>query len=221
MECLCPASLGAHDRAGRFASVSLPGLRRGSRHRSHHVSAAQEIVRSSTFCSRARAARPSQTLHFVRAGLHSLIIDDYRILDSENCPVGGHVSQNMIWLDNPGCILNPGDLQQPNGLRTHGIMKPGLCMTVVPEGAGESCARPVVRVSPFEAPIRFGVGKKFQRPLPGISGTLRLVLTRFIATNVLKCFTFRFSRNKRRLSCSYSSMVDTVRTRMKSAAPVT
>ena len=41
------------------------------------------------------------------------------------------------------------------------------------------------------------------------------------APEVQQCFTFRFSRNRRRLSCSYSSMVDTVRTRMKSAAPVT
>lgn len=54
-----------------------------------------------------------------------------------------------------------------------------------------------------------------------LSGTLRLAFTRFITTNVLKCFTFLFSRNRRRLSCSYSSIVDTVRTRIKSAAPVT
>ena len=58
--------------------------------------------------------------------LHSLIIDDYRILDSENRPVEDTFSQNMIWLDNPGCILNPGDLHPPNDLRTQGIMKPRL-----------------------------------------------------------------------------------------------
>lgn len=68
----------------------------------------------------------------------------------------------MVWLDNPGCILNPGDLHPPNDLRTQGIMKPGLYMTIVLEGTGESCARPVVRVFPFEALIRFGVGKNFK-----------------------------------------------------------
>lgn len=73
--------------------------------------------------------------------LHSLIIDDYCILDSENRPVEDTFSQNMIWLDNPGCILNPGDLHLPSDLRTQGTMKPGLYMTIVLEGTGESCAR--------------------------------------------------------------------------------
>lgn len=63
--------------------------------------------------------------------LHSLIIDDFRIVDSENRPVEDTFSQNMVRLDNPGCILNPGDLHLPNDLRTHGIMKPGLYMTIV------------------------------------------------------------------------------------------
>lgn len=70
--------------------------------------------------------------------LHSLIIDDYRILDSENRPVEDTFSQNMVWLDNPGCILNPGDLHLPTDLRTQGVMKPGLYMTIVLEGTGES-----------------------------------------------------------------------------------
>ncbi|TKT72291.1 helix-turn-helix domain-containing protein [Afipia massiliensis] len=71
--------------------------------------------------------------------LFNLIVDDYRILDSENRPVEDTFSQSMIWLDNPGCVLQPGNFQLPGDLRTHGIMKPGLYMTIVLEGTGESC----------------------------------------------------------------------------------
>lgn len=71
--------------------------------------------------------------------LFNLIVDDYRILDSENRPVEDTFSQSMIWLDNPGCLLQPGNFQLSADLRTHGIMKPGLYMTIVLEGTGESC----------------------------------------------------------------------------------
>lgn len=70
--------------------------------------------------------------------LYKLIVDDYRILDSENRPVEDTFSQSMIWLDNPGCVLQPGNFQLPGDLRTQGIMKPGLYMTIVLEGTGES-----------------------------------------------------------------------------------
>ena len=70
--------------------------------------------------------------------LFDLIVDDYRILDSENRPVEDTFSQSMIWLDNPGCVLQPGNFHLPADLRTHGTMKPGLYMTIVLEGTGES-----------------------------------------------------------------------------------
>lgn len=72
--------------------------------------------------------------------LFNLIIDDFRLLDRENRPVEDVYSQNMIWLENPGCILQPGNFQLPSDLRTHGTMKPGLYMTIVLEGTGESYA---------------------------------------------------------------------------------
>jgi len=72
--------------------------------------------------------------------LFSLIIDDFRILDRENRPVEDIYSQSMVWLDNPGCILQPGNFRLPADLRTHGTMKPGLYMTIVLEGTGESYA---------------------------------------------------------------------------------
>jgi AraC-like DNA-binding protein len=70
--------------------------------------------------------------------LFNLIVDDYRILDSENRPVEDTFSESLIWLDNPGCVLQPGVFQLPADLRTHGTMKPGLYMTIVLEGTGES-----------------------------------------------------------------------------------
>lgn len=73
--------------------------------------------------------------------LYDRFMEQYRILDSENRPVEDTFSQSMIWLENPGCVLQPGDFQLPIDLRTHGIMKPGLYMTIVLEGTGESCAQ--------------------------------------------------------------------------------
>lgn len=73
--------------------------------------------------------------------LYDRFMEQYRILDSENRPVEDTFSQSMIWLENPGCVLQPGDFQLPIDLRTHGIMKPGLYMSIVLEGIGESCTR--------------------------------------------------------------------------------
>lgn len=73
--------------------------------------------------------------------LYDRFMEQYRILDRENRPVEDTFSQSMIWLENPGCVLQPGDFQLPIDLRTHGTMKPGLYMTIVLEGTGESCTR--------------------------------------------------------------------------------
>lgn len=72
--------------------------------------------------------------------LFNLIVDDYQILDGENRPVEDTFSQSLIWLDNPGCLLQPGSFDLPAELRTHAVMKPGLYMTIVLEGTGESFA---------------------------------------------------------------------------------
>ena len=72
--------------------------------------------------------------------LFNLIVDDYQILDSENRPVEDIYTQSLVWLDNPGCLLQPGSFDLPAELRTHAVMKPGLYMTIVLEGTGESFA---------------------------------------------------------------------------------
>lgn len=72
--------------------------------------------------------------------LYDRFIDQYQILDRENRPVEDTFSERMIWLDSPGCVLHAGDFQLPADLRTRGIMKPGLYMTIVLEGIGESSA---------------------------------------------------------------------------------
>lgn len=75
------------------------------------------------------------------APIYDRFMDDYRILDSQNRPVQDTFSHTMMWLENPGCILQPGHFQLPVDLRTHGIMKPGLYMTIVLEGKGQSYTR--------------------------------------------------------------------------------
>lgn len=70
--------------------------------------------------------------------LYNRIVDQYRIFDSENRTVEDTFSDRMIWLDTPGCIVQRGDFQLQSDLRTSGIMKPGLYLTIVLEGSGES-----------------------------------------------------------------------------------
>lgn len=70
--------------------------------------------------------------------LYDHFIENYRIIDRENRPVEDTFSERMIWLESPGCVLHPGEFQLPIELRSYGTMKPGLYMTIVLEGTGES-----------------------------------------------------------------------------------
>ena len=57
--------------------------------------------------------------------LFNLIVDDYQILDAENRPVEDIYTQSLIWLDNPGCLLQPGSFDLPAELQRASIL-PGV-----------------------------------------------------------------------------------------------
>ena len=69
--------------------------------------------------------------------VYDRIFEQYRILDSNNQPVKDVFSEHALWLDSPGCVIQRSDFHLPADLRTDGIMKPGLYLSIVLEGTGE------------------------------------------------------------------------------------
>ncbi|EKS41421.1 hypothetical protein [Afipia broomeae] len=118
--------------------------------------------------------------------IFDLIIDDLRILDNDNCPVEDTFSQSMVWLENLGRILQPGSFQLPTDLRTHGVMKPGLYMTVVLEGIGDSYACDGPEKVSYAANRLLGMAIREPTPCSGEAsrGPIRAVGVAFPRTSI-------------------------------------
>ena len=75
------------------------------------------------------------------AHIYDRIFENYQIVDSENRPVEDTLSRHAQWLGTPGCVFQPNDFQVPCDVKTSGILKPGLFVSVVLEGDGEGGPR--------------------------------------------------------------------------------
>lgn len=73
--------------------------------------------------------------------VYDQIFERYRIVDSDNRPLEDTLAVHAEWLDPPGCVFQRNDLQLGSDIRTHGIMKSGLYLSVVLDGAGEGGPR--------------------------------------------------------------------------------
>lgn len=69
--------------------------------------------------------------------VYDRIFDRFQILDSKNRPVEDVFSDHALWLEQPGCAIQRTDFQLPGDMRTDGVLKPGLYLSIVLEGAGE------------------------------------------------------------------------------------
>ncbi len=69
--------------------------------------------------------------------IYDRIFENYRIVDGENRPVEDSWSEFAQWLELPGCVFQRNDFHLPFEVHTHGIMKPGLFLSIVLEGTGE------------------------------------------------------------------------------------
>lgn len=69
--------------------------------------------------------------------IYDRIFENYRIVDGENRPVEDSWSEFAQWLELPGCVFQRNDFRLPFEVHTHGIMKPGLFLSIVLEGMGE------------------------------------------------------------------------------------
>lgn len=79
--------------------------------------------------------------------IYDRIFEDYRIVDGENRPVEDTWSEFAQWLESPGCVFQRNDFHLPFDVRTEGIIKPGLFLSIVLDGCGEGGARdPSMRI---------------------------------------------------------------------------
>jgi AraC-like DNA-binding protein len=69
--------------------------------------------------------------------IYDRIFENYHILDGENRPVEDSWSEFAEWLELPGCVFQRNDFQLPFDVHTHGVMKPGLFLSIVLEGTGQ------------------------------------------------------------------------------------
>lgn len=69
------------------------------------------------------------------------IFDQFRILDSANASRVDDFVSAARWLETPGCLFQRNDFVLDVGLRTEGVIKPGLFVTIVLKGDGQGGPR--------------------------------------------------------------------------------
>ena len=68
--------------------------------------------------------------------IYDRIFENYRILDGSGRPVEDTLSQHAQWLEAPGCVFQRNDFHVPCDIKTSGILKPGLFLSIMLEGEG-------------------------------------------------------------------------------------
>jgi len=68
--------------------------------------------------------------------IYDRIFENYLILDGSGRPVQDTLSQHAQWLETPGCVFQRNDFHVPCDVKTSGILKPGLFLSIVLEGDG-------------------------------------------------------------------------------------
>lgn len=68
--------------------------------------------------------------------IYDRIFENYRILDGSGRPVEDTLSQHAQWLETPGCVFQRNDFHVPCDIKTSGILKPGLFLSIMLEGEG-------------------------------------------------------------------------------------
>jgi AraC-like DNA-binding protein len=74
-------------------------------------------------------------------GVYDRIFEDYRVVDGDNRSLEDVLSGHARWLETPGCVFQRNDFLLPGDVRTHGVVKPGLYLSIILEGSGEGGPR--------------------------------------------------------------------------------
>jgi AraC-like DNA-binding protein len=73
--------------------------------------------------------------------IYHRIFDQFQILDSEDASRSDEVASAARWLELPGCLFQPNNVVLDSAIRSEGVIKPGLFVTLVLKGAGQGGPR--------------------------------------------------------------------------------
>src|SRR5262245_7875332 len=79
-----------------------------------------------------------------RAGLPDIyhrIFEQFHIVDSQDDSFVRDVARHAQWLEVPGCVFQRNNFVLDCEVRTEGVIKPGLFLTVVLKGTGSGGPR--------------------------------------------------------------------------------
>lgn len=68
--------------------------------------------------------------------IYEHIFDKFRIVEADDAAAADCFSKLAQWLDSPGCLFQRNNVVLSSRIRTEGIIKPGLFISVVLKGAG-------------------------------------------------------------------------------------
>lgn len=68
--------------------------------------------------------------------IYHRIFDEFSILDATNTSRADEFAKIVRWLEFPGCLFQRNDLVLDSEIRSEGVIKPGLYVSVVLKGAG-------------------------------------------------------------------------------------
>lgn len=68
--------------------------------------------------------------------VYDRIFEQFRIVGSEDHSIVSDVARHAQWLETPGCLFQRNNFVLDSEIRTEGVIKPGLFLTVVVKGAG-------------------------------------------------------------------------------------
>jgi hypothetical protein len=73
--------------------------------------------------------------------IYHRLFDQFRIIDSEDASRSDDFAGAARWLELSGCVFQRNDVVLDSTIRTEGVIKPGLFVSVVLQGAGHGGPR--------------------------------------------------------------------------------
>ena len=73
--------------------------------------------------------------------IYDHIFETFRVVDPDDSSVADRFADQAQWLDSPGCLFQRNNVVLSNEIRTEGVIKAGLFISVVLKGAGSGRPR--------------------------------------------------------------------------------
>ena len=73
--------------------------------------------------------------------IYDHIFETFRVVDSDDSSIVDRFADQAQWLDSPGCLFQRNNVVLSSQIRTEGVIKAGLFISVVLKGAGSGRSR--------------------------------------------------------------------------------